>query len=326
MLTARDLKGCYPALITPMRNEEGKIVIDYDAFHKNVSYVIDHGVAGIVIAGTTGQSATLTHDEQVTLVNDGALFARGYAAGKGRQIQVIASAGSNSTAEAEYMSRKILEAGRVDALLHVTGYYNNPPQEGLIRHFRLMADLAAEYNCGIVLYNVPGRTGSNIQADTIVRLAEHPSILAVKEASGDLDQIQAIVDGTADMDFVVLSGEDHLVAEIVRRGGTGVISATANRWPREFQVICDLALAGEHEKAAELQQAVMPCVQATFSVKNPIPLHHMLHADLRMPLVRVDELDEPKRSEVLAKIGKALALTSFPHVDEPSSVPDIAMA
>ena len=314
MLRATELRGCYPALITPMRNEEGRIAIDMEAFYRQIAFVIDNGVSGIVIAGTTGQSSTLTHDEQIKLVNDGALYARGYASGKGRKIQVIASAGSNSTAEAVYMSRCILAEGRVDALLHLTGYYNNPPQEGLLKHFHLMADLAAENDSSVVMYNVPGRTGSNLEADTVIELSKHPAIIAVKEASGKLDQVQRILDHTDRAEFTVVSGEDHLVAEVVRRGGGGVISASANRWPGEFQRLCDLGLAGEHEKAAELQAALLPCVDATFAIKNPIPLHHMFNSELRPPLVTVGDLREPKRSEVIAKIEKALAIESFPHV------------
>ena len=320
MLQANELRGCFPALITPMRSDEGRVVIDMDAFYKQVSFVIDNGVAGIVIAGTTGQSATLTHEEQIKLVNDGALFARGYAAGKGRKVRVIAAAGSNSTQEAVYMSRSILEEGRVDALLHVTGYYNNPPQEGLLRHFMLMANLAAENNSSIILYNVPSRTGSNIEADTVAELSKHPAVIGVKEASGRLEQVQRILDLTDRETFAMVSGEDNLVAEVVRRGGIGVISASANRWPKEFQVLVELGLAGEHRKAAELQEALLPCVDATFAAKNPIPMHYMLGADLRAPLVRVDELRDPKRSEVLAKIEKALAIGSFPHIEKPSLV------
>lgn len=314
MLRATDLHGCYPALITPMTEEHGRVVIDTDAFHRHIGYVIDHGVTGIVIAGTTGQSSTLTIEEQVRLVNDGALFARGYASGKGRKIQVIAAAGSNSTAEAVIMSREILAGGRVDALLHITGYYNNPPQEGLLKHFRLMGDLAAENDASVILYNVPSRTGSNVEWQTVAELAKHPAIIAMKEASGNIDQVQAILDHTNRDEFAVISGEDHMVAEIMKRGGRGVISASANRWPGEFQRVCELAAAGDHDKAAELQEALLPCVQAVFSVKNPIPLHHMFNTDLRSPLVKVSELREPKQSEVLAKINKALAIRHFPHM------------
>lgn len=315
MLQANDLRGCYPALITPMRTIAGRIVIDTEAFHSLIANVIDAGVSGIVIAGTTGQSATLTHEEQIKLVNDGALFARGYARGRGRGITVIAAAGSNATAEALYMSREILAEGRVDALLHVTGYYNNPPQEGLIEHFSTIADLSAEHGVPIILYNVPSRTGSNLEAATVIELARHPAIIAVKEASGNMAQVQAILDGTDRASFAVLSGEDHLVAEIIRRGGIGVISASANRWPREFQVLCELALAGEHDRAADLQAALKPCVDAVFCVKNPIPLHHMLGAELRPPLVPVNMLREPRRTEALARIAAATSITRFPHVE-----------
>ena len=316
MLQATDIRGCYPALITPMQQEpDGRIVIDTEAFHRQIARVIDHGVAGIVIAGTTGQSATLTHEEQIRLVNDGALYARGYAAGKGRGVQVIAAAGSNSTAEAIFMSREILAQDRVDALLHLTGYYNNPPQEGLLKHFRIMADLAAENDTSILVYNVPGRTGSNIAAETTIELAQHPAIIGIKEASGDLDQVQAIVDAIDPEQFTIVSGEDHLVGEIMRRGGRGVISASANQWPGEFQRLCDLANAGEHEKAAELQEALLPCVRAVFGVKNPIPLHHMLGAALRPPLVSIGDLREPARSQAIAQIEKALAIKTFPHME-----------
>lgn len=315
MLSARQLRGCFPALITPMRNVEGKIVIDLDAFHRHIEHVIDAGVAGIVIAGTTGQSATLTHDEQVMIVNDGTRHARAYAEKVARPILVIAAAGSNATAEAVDLSRRILAYSRVDALLHVTGYYNNPPQEGLLKHFNLMGDIAAECDTAVILYNVPSRTKSNLEAETCIELARHPAIIAVKEASGDLDQVQRIIDATRGENFTMISGEDHLVAEIIRRGGSGVISASANRWPREFQVLCDLALAGDHTRAAELQEALMPCVQATFCVKNPIPLHHMLGADLRLPLVKVDDLREPARSKAIATIAKALAIKDFVHVE-----------
>lgn len=314
MLTAQELRGCYPALITPMRREGEKIVIDTEAFQKRISESIDAGVAGIVIAGTTGQSATLTHEEQITLVNDGALFARGYAAGRGRSIHVIAAAGSNSTAEALHMSREILKGGRVDALLHVSGYYNNPPQEGLLEHFTLMGDLAGEYGASVILYNVPSRTGSNLEPATVATLARHEAIIAVKEASGNLDQVREILERTDRDEFTVVSGEDHLVAEIIRMGGTGVISASANRWPAEFQVLCELALAGEHDKAGELQAALKPCIDAVFAAKNPIPLHTIFDTLLRPPLVSVDKLSEPRRSAVLSMIEKAIGIQSFPHV------------
>jgi 4-hydroxy-tetrahydrodipicolinate synthase len=186
MLTASDLRGCYVAVITPMKFEGSKLVVDKKKWRQVAERVIDAGVAGIVIAGTTGQSATLTHEEHIALVIEGSIYARGYAAGQGRSIQIIASAGSNATHEALHLSRGILERAEVDALLHVTGYYNNPPQAGLIRHYETVANLTGEFKKPIILYNVPTRTGSNIAAETAIHLSRHPYVAGIKEASGNL--------------------------------------------------------------------------------------------------------------------------------------------
>ncbi len=321
MLSALDLQGCYPAVITPMKEENGEIKVDFYHFYKIIEKVVEAGCSGVVIAGTTGQSATITLDEHVELVTRGAEVARGHAARLGRKIQVIGSSGSNCTIDALYLSRQIVKTTKVDAFLHVTGYYNNPPQEGLIKHFRRCADFAAEHDIAVVLYNVPSRTNSNITADTCVMLAQHPAIIAVKEASGNLDQVKQILDETDRSNFTVVSGEDHLVADIMKLGGTGVISASANRWTHEFQVLTELALNGEHEKAAELQQALIPCVDAVFSAKNPIPLAHIFGTQVRCPLVTLDELSEPTRSTAKEKIERALAIEEFPHVEK--FVPEI---
>jgi 4-hydroxy-tetrahydrodipicolinate synthase len=315
MLSARDLNGCLVALITPMRRMGDKLGIDKAKFQKVIENAIDGGVAGIVIAGTTGQSAALYHEEQINLVIEGSLYARGYASGRRREILIVAAAGSNATHEALHLSRGILDQADVDALLHVTGYYNNPPQEGLARHFEAVADLAGEYDTPIILYNVPSRTASNLEAATVLRLSRHPAIVGIKEASGKLEQIRIILDNTERDHFAVLSGEDHLVYEIMKMGGQGVISATANRWPREFQRLCDLARAGQWEKAEALQKALLPCVEATFCVKNPIPLHHMFGTDVRPPLINLRELPEPMLSQCLEKINRAQAIEQFPHMD-----------
>jgi 4-hydroxy-tetrahydrodipicolinate synthase len=314
MLKATELKGCYVAIITPMKEVFGEYVIDFDHFYKQIQNVVDAGCAGIVIAGTTGQSATLSHSEQIELVTRGSIHGRLYAEKKGRKIQVIGSAGSNCTRESIHLMQSIDREARVDAYLHVTGYYNNPPQEGLLRHYLKVADEAARHDTSIILYNVPSRTKSNIEAVTCIELAKHPAVIAVKEASGDIEQIQVILDGTDREEFTVVSGEDNMVAEIMKRGGNGVISATANRWPKEFQILTELALAGEHDKAAELQQALLPCCEATFCAKNPIPLHEMLGSQLRLPLVTLDKINIKDREKALSVIEKAEALSSFPHV------------
>lgn len=311
-LSPRDLRGCMPAIVTPMSSDGS---IDLAATKRLVEGVLDAGVTGIVIAGTTGQSSTLSHEEHVLFVRVCSNYARHWSAASGRAVKVIASAGSNATEEALELTRRICEWCDVDGLLHLSGYYNNPPQEGLLKHFKLVADAAAEYDAGVVLYNVPSRTCCNLEAATVIELAAHPAIVGIKEASGNLEQVQAILDGTSRDDLSVVSGEDHLVAEIIRRGGSGVIAASGNLWPHEFQRMCELALAGEHDKAAELQQALMVCVKAVFSAKNPIPLHHMLGTNVRLPLVMVEDLRPAARDKVLAACEEALAITHFPHCE-----------
>lgn len=304
------------ALITPMRRAGRAWVIDHDRLFSLIDDVIDAGVAGVLLAGTTGQGATMTHDEQVDLVIRGAEHARRRATDRGRRVLILANAGSNATHEALSLTRRIGEAVEVDAFLHVTGYYNNPPQDGLRRHFEAVAEAALQVGAPIILYNIPGRTASRLEAGTIVQLAEHPGIVGIKDASGDLEAIRQVIERTDRRSFAVLSGEDHLVHDIIRLGGVGVISASANRWPREFQRLTELALAGRWEESERLQRALQPCVDAVFAVKNPIPLAHMFNTGVRLPLVGADELAEPLRSRVLEKIARALSIAEFPLADE----------
>jgi len=315
MLTNDRLAGCHVALITPMTARGSLMVIDYEKLYGLVDRCLDAGVAGLLFAGTTGQSATLSHSEQIELCARGIDYARAGAAARGRPITCLASAGSNATAEALHLTRHIAETSHPDGLLHVTGYYNNPPQEGLLRHFEAVADLAGELDASVILYNIPGRTGSRIEANTVIRLARHPAIAAVKDATGDLEALARVRAETDPESFALLSGEDHLVAPVIRLGGIGVISASANRWPAEFQRLADLANAGDFEAADELQAALQPCVDAVFSVKNPIPLHHLFDAGLRPPLVTVSELADANRARVLGLIAAAEAIRAFPHVD-----------
>ncbi len=316
MISHDELRGCHVALITPMRCDGALRPIDYDRLFELIDDCIEAEVAGLLFAGTTGQSATLTHIEQIVLCTRGIAHARQRAREAGRRIVCIASAGSNSTAEALSLSRNIVDSAGPDALLHVTGYYNNPPQDGLLAHYRAIADDMLPKDTGVIMYNIPGRTGSRIETDTVLRLSEHPAIVGVKDATGDLESVQAIIDGTDPKDFTVLSGEDHLVHEIVSMGGGGVISASANLWPAEFQRLAELALSGERDLSRRLQQALQPCIDAVFSVKNPIPLHHMLRTDLRLPLIGVSELNDADRQRVLGAIERARAIGSFPGVRE----------
>lgn len=317
MLTAPALAGTYVALITPMEEAAsgGDTLIDWAFFDRLVDDTLNAGVSGIVFAGTTGQSATLDDDELVELCVRGAERVRAWNARGGRNAAVIFGAGSNSTRKAIAASRELIAAGRPDALLHVSGYYNNPPQEGLLRHFEAVADACGAMGTPVILYNVPGRTKSNIEAGTTIALAAHPAIIGIKEASGDLAQVARILAETDRTRFTVVSGEDDQVAAIMRLGGTGVISASANRWPREFSALTSLALAGRHAEAEELQSALLPCVRATFCVKNPIPLHAMFGTAVRLPMVGLESLDDATRLKAVATIDAALRIAYFPHVD-----------
>jgi len=316
MLKPQDLSGCITALITPMCERAGAVVVDFDGLVSLTRAQVDAGVSGILFAATTGQSACLSGEEKIAVIAVGVQAARQRAEELGRGVRVLAAAGSNSTGEAIRCSQEILDTTEVDALLHVTGYYNNPPQEGLQRHFTAVADACARWETPVVLYNVPSRTASDLAAETTIALAGHPSIVAIKEASGDLDKVQAILDGTDREQFAVVSGEDHLVAEIVKRGGVGVISASANVWPAEFERVARLALAGRHEQAAELQQALLPCIEAVFSAKNPIPLAAMQNTRLRLPLVDIQDLEPTAREKAEQAIAAAMAIESFPQMDD----------
>lgn len=314
MITPEQLRGAHVALVTPMKPVGSLMQIDFQKVYQLIDTVLEAGVRGVLFAGTTGQSATLSHDEQVDLCTRGIEHARGRAADLGRPVTCLASAGSNSTDEALHLTERITKAIQPDALLHVTGYYNNPPQEGLRAHFLEVGDLAQKLDTSIILYNIPGRTGSRIEPATMIRLAEHPAIAAVKDATGDLASLETIRAATDPASFSLMSGEDHLVYDVMKRGGVGVISAAANRWPAEFQRITELATAGEWAAAEELQKALQPCIDAVFSVKNPIPLHHLLGVGMRRPLMPIEELDAENRDPAMEIITAAQAINEFPHM------------
>ena len=316
MLKPQGLSGCTTALVTPMRERAGAVVVDFDGLVSLTRAQVDAGASGVLFAATTGQSPCLNAEERIAVIAVGAQAARQRAEELDRTVLVLAAAGSNSTGAAIRCSQEILDTTEVDALLHVTGYYNNPPQVGLRRHFEAVADACSKWDTPVVLYNVPSRTASDLAAETTIALARHPFIHAIKEASGDLLKVQAILDGTDRESFAMISGEDHLVAEIVKRGGIGVISASANVWPAQFEQVVRLGLAGKHEQAAELQQALMPCIRAVFSAKNPIPLAAMQSTLLRLPLVDLQDLDPADRDKAQQAIAEAMAIESFPHMDD----------
>jgi len=290
-IPASELQGVYTAIITPFKRNGDAVKPEID--HDNLAMLIEDqiaaGIDGIVAAGTTGQSATLTHEEHVELVH----FTFDRIDGRTR---LIASAGSNSTYEAIDLSNRIAEAIGPTTFLHVTGYYNNPPQEGLLAHYTAVAsNLAGGSN--IILYNVPSRTNSNIDKKTVLTLSSNPKIIGIKQAIDDMRLIEDIRLATDPSSFRILSGEDGIVASMIYRGAYGVISASANVAPKHFLSIVEAGLAKDREKASLLQAQIRPLVNAVFSAKNPIPLAYLFNTAVRLPLVDLEMIDLARKGQ-----------------------------
>ena len=269
-------RGMGPALITPMRKDGS---LDLDGVADHVRFCVDGGVHFLVPCGTTGESATLDAAEQLQVIE------RTIEAAKGK-VPVMAGAGSNNTKDACARARAAAEAG-ADAVLTVTPYYNRPSNEGLYRHYMAVADAAG---IPVFVYNVPSRTGCNLNAATLLRLAEnHPLIAGVKEASGDVQQVMSILKDRAD-DFLVLSGEDHLVFAMMALGGDGGITVAGNEVPGPMSRMVEAALAADWTTARELHYRLLPLLRANFLETNPVPVKTALElmgrgkAHFRQPL------------------------------------------
>jgi 4-hydroxy-tetrahydrodipicolinate synthase len=297
---AQRLSGVFTAIVTPFRADGA---LDEEALRRVVRYQLAGGVAGVVPMGTTGESATVTPDEHERVVAIAAEEAHGGA----RPALVVAGAGSNDTAKAAELARRSARAG-ADLLLAVTPYYNKPKQDGLLAHFRAIADAA---ELPVVLYNVPGRTGCNLLAETVLRLAEDARFAGVKEASANLDQVGEILRGRPDR-FAVLSGEDSLTLPIVALGGDGVIAVVSNQAPALLVALVDAALAGRRDEAAALHARLLPLMKANFLESNPIPVKWsvarlgLCEPHLRLPLTPLS----PGVGEKLAALLDELGLTA----------------
>ena len=270
------IRGAGTALITPFRHN-GEI--DEAALRRFIAWQIEQGIHYLVPCGSTGEAMTLTLAEQRRVVEITVEEAAG-------RVPVIAGAGSNDTAKAIEFS-KIMTAAGATHLLHTSPMYNKPPQRGIVAHFRAIADVA---QLPIVLYNVPGRTASNMEAETTLELAEHPNIVAVKEASGSVPQVSQITRHRPD-GFTVLSGEDSLTLAIMAEGGDGVISVTSNVAPTLVTELCIAAARGDFADARALHHRLAPWTAAAFVESNPIPVKAalsmmgMVENVLRLPLV-----------------------------------------
>ena len=268
-------KGALTALITPFRDG----AVDVPALRELIEWQIQSGIDGLVPCGSTGESATLTHAEHDAVVKITIEQAR-------RRVPVIAGTGSNSTAEAIRLTVAAAEMGADGALL-LSPYYNKPTQDGIYRHYKTVA---ASVQIPILLYNIPGRTASNITPETIARLAEIKNIVGIKEASGSMDQASDILKLAGD-NITILSGDDSLTVPLIALGAQGVISTCSNAVPREMHDLADAALAGDFAKSRETHFKLLPLMRALFVETNPIPIKQALAYmgkcanELRMPLV-----------------------------------------
>jgi 4-hydroxy-tetrahydrodipicolinate synthase len=254
------IEGTYTALVTPFRDEPGQ-PIDWDAFDALIEAQVAGAVTGVVPCGTTGESPTLSHEEHGAVVERTVKRARG-------RVQVVAGTGSNSTREAIEASQHAERAG-VDAIMVVVPYYNRPTQEGLFQHFVAVAKCV---RVPVVVYNIPGRTGSDLAPETLARIAEAaPNVVATKEATGNVLRAQKIVQ-TMGARMVVLSGDDVLTLPMCAVGARGVISVTSNLLPGEVSRATRLALDGNLDEARKAHLALLPVHEAMFLESNPAPL------------------------------------------------------
>lgn len=249
--------GSLVALVTPFDDRNR---VDYAALERLIAFHIEEGSNGLVIAGTTGESATLEKGEHVELVVRAAEIAGG-------RIPVIAGTGSNSTAQTVDLSQAVADAA-IDGYLLVVPYYNKPAQEGIYRHFRAVADAVDK---PVMLYNVPGRTVADMLPETLARLSEHPNIFAVKDATGDIERLTECRALTSE-DFRYYSGDDFTTLDFIANGGHGVVTVSGNVAPGLMAAMCKAALAGDLDAARELDKRLQPLNTALFLESNPIPV------------------------------------------------------
>jgi len=286
-------EGTHTAIITPFRNG----ALDEPALRAIVERQIEAGIDGLVPCGSTGESATLSHDEHQRVVEVTIEAAAG-------RVPVIAGTGSNSTAEAISLTQHAKDAGAAGALL-LSPYYNKPTQEGIYEHY---AAVAVETGLPLVIYNIPGRTASNISPDTIGRLAQIENIVGVKEACGDLDQIAHVVAACPE-DFAVLSGDDCLTLPLMSVGGKGAISTTSNVAPGPVAELVRTFAAGDFARARQLHHELLPLFDALFCETNPIPVKAACAAlgwcdgEIRLPLTPITAPNLERLQVVLKDLG-----------------------
>jgi 4-hydroxy-tetrahydrodipicolinate synthase len=292
------LRGCGTALVTPFTADGA---IDEPALRALVQAQLAAGIHFLVPCGSTGEAATLSFDEHVRVVEIVADEVRG-------RVPVVAGAGSNDTAKAIAFSQAVAGAGATH-LLHVSPMYSKPPQRGIIAHFHAIADATA---LPIMLYNVPGRTASNMEAETTLHLAEHPRIVAVKEASGNLAQMDVILRDRPE-GFLVFSGDDAITLPLMALGAEGIVSVVSNVFPRAMVQLVDAMFSDDFARARSLHRALLPFFSAAFVESNPMPVKAVLAADgtmvnvLRSPLVPLGAEHAQRVLAVVSSVRDALS-------------------
>lgn len=287
------LTGSMVALVTPM-GEDG--AVDYDRLGTLIDFHVESGTEALIIAGTTGESATLTHDEHLDLLARSCEIAA-------NRIPIIAGTGSNSTAQTLELSVAACKLP-IAELLIVTPYYNKPTQEGLFRHFTVIADAVDR---PVVLYNVPGRTAVDLLPETTVRLASHSRIVGIKDATADIGRVEVLRAGCGP-DFVLLSGDDATACDFMLAGGDGVISVTGNVAPAGMRALCDAARAGRKDEARSIDSGLADLHRDLFVESNPIPVKWalcdmgLIGSGIRLPLT---ELSAGHHATVRSALGRA---------------------
>lgn len=288
------ISGSAVALITPMHDDGS---VDKKTLSELVEWHISEGTTALIIAGSTGEGATLNEDEHEDIIRSVVQQVK-------KRVPVIAGSGVNSTTKTLKLSQHAKQAG-ADACLIVTPYYNKPPQRGLYAHYKFIAE---QLNMPIILYNVPGRTACDLLPETVAQLAEVKHIVGIKEATGNIDRVKDIIEllGT---DFPIYSGDDATALALMQAGGKGVISVTANIAPRKMRAMCDFALAGDFDKAALINKELDALHHDLFLESNPIPTKWALtqmqkiKAGIRLPLIPLDKRYHEKVKEAMHKAG-----------------------
>lgn len=295
-------EGVLPAIITPFKRNPA-MGLDVPGLEQNIGFLLSCGIHGIVPCGSTGESATLTFEEHEKVIKVTVDKVNG-------KIPVLAGTGSNNTAEAIRLTKAAKDIG-ADGVLVISPYYNKPNRAGLVKHYTKLADL----DIPVVVYNVPGRTGQNLEPDLIAELAQHPNIVGVKEASGNISQISRIIEETQDEDFVVISGDDNITLPIIALGGAGVISVAANVDPKRMVTMYEAMKKEDYQKALVLHFALSPLFRSMFIDTNPIPvkkaveLMGMAGGPVRLPLDELDAKKTEQLKKVLATIPAKSAIT-----------------